>query len=209
MPESRRAEIHKQARLLDDFFKVDEVFVSHQQLNGKMSADQRRLIFERGDAVAVLLYNPNTCAVVLVNQFKAASLIARQRDNPSTMDGWITETVAGMIDRNESPEQAAIRETMEETGYKIRDLELICKFFSSPGGTSERIFLYFAAVQATERIGQGGGVRDEDVAVLDVSVNELFDQLAKGQIEDPKLAIAAYWLRERLRRGKPLERRTI
>jgi nudix-type nucleoside diphosphatase (YffH/AdpP family) len=209
MPESRKAEIHKQARLLDDFFKVDEVFVSHQQLDGKMSADQRRLIFERGDAVAVLLYNPDTHAVVLVKQFKVPTLIARQRDNPSTMDGWITETVAGMIERNESPEQTAIRETMEESGYKIRDLELICKFFSSPGGTSERILLYFASIHTNERTGKGGGVRDEDVAVIHVPVNVLFDQLAKGQIEDPKLAIAAYWLQERLRRGKPLAHTSV
>jgi nudix-type nucleoside diphosphatase (YffH/AdpP family) len=209
MPGLRKAEIRKQARLLDDFFKVDEVFVAHQQLNGEMSADQRRLVFERGDAVAVLLYNSDTHKVVLVNQFKVPAMIARRRDNPSTVDGWITETIAGMIDKNESPEEAAVRETMEETGYKIRDPELICKFFSSPGGTSERIFLYFASVKASDRVGKGGGVRDEDVAVLHVPVTELFDQLAKGQIEDPKLAIAADWLQGHLRRVKALDHSTV
>jgi nudix-type nucleoside diphosphatase (YffH/AdpP family) len=205
----RRIEIRKQTRLFDDFFKIDEVIVSHEQYNGTMSADQRRLIFERGDSVAVLLYNPNTNAVVMVNQFKVPSLAARRRDNPATTDGWITEAIAGMIDQNETPEEAIIRETMEETGYKIHDPTPICKFFSSPGGTSERIFLYFAQVSEADRIGEGGGLAGEDIRVVKMRANELFDQLANRQIEDPKLAIAAYWLKDHLRHVKPLKFSTV
>lgn len=205
MPGSRRAEIHKQARLFDDFFKIDEVMVSHERLDGTMSPDQRRLIFERGDSVAVLLYNPETHAVVMVDQFKVPSLIARRRDNPATTDGWITEAIAGMIDGNETPEDAVIRETLEETGYKIKKPELICTFFSSPGGTSERIFLYFAEVSESDRVGKGGGLDGEDVRVVKRSAHELFEQLEKKRIEDPKLAIAAYWLQDHIRRMKPLE----
>lgn len=200
MSNSRKAEIKKQARLFDDFFKIDEVFVAHERPDGMMSPVQRRLIFERGDAVGVLLYNSDTQTVVLVNQFKVPCLIGRCRDDPSTMNGWITETIAGMIDQNETPEQAVVRETLEETGYRIRHPELIGRFFSSPGGTSERIFLYFAEVRDADRTGKGGGVGDEDIEVVQWPANDLFDQLAGKQIEDPKLAIAAYWLQERLRR---------
>jgi ADP-ribose pyrophosphatase len=88
---------------------------------------------------------------------------------------------------------------MEETGYQIRDLKLISMFFSSPGGTSERIFLYFAEVREADRVGKGGGIDDEDVSVLQMPVAELFDRLAKGAIDDPKLTIAAYWLRNYLK----------
>jgi hypothetical protein len=56
----RRVEIRNQRRLLDDCFKVNEVIVSHQRYDGKMSSDQRRLVFERGDAVAALLFNVDT-----------------------------------------------------------------------------------------------------------------------------------------------------
>jgi nudix-type nucleoside diphosphatase (YffH/AdpP family) len=201
MPGPRKAEIHKQARLFDDFFKIDEVTVSHQRLDGTMSPDQRRLVFERGDSVAALLYNPETHAVVTVNQFKVPSLIARRRDNPATTDGWITETIAGMIDGNETPEEAIIRETVEETGYRIKNPELITKFFSSPGGTSERVFLYFAEITEADRVGKGGG-DGEDVRVVHQSARELFEQLENKQIEDPKLAIAAYWLRDHVRHGR-------
>ena len=120
MPETRKVEIHKQTRLFDDFFKIDEIVVAHEQRDGTMSDNQRRLVFERGDAVAALLYEPDTHSVIMVDQFKVPTLIARRRDNPATTDGWITEAVAGMIDQGETAEEAIIRETLEETGYRIQ-----------------------------------------------------------------------------------------
>lgn len=199
MPIPRKAEIRKQTRLFDDFFKVDEVIVSHERPDGTMSPDERRLIFERGDSVAVLLYNADANAVVMVNQFKVPTLKARRRDDPGTNDGWITEATAGMIDAGETPEQAIARETLEETGYRIGSPRLISRFFSSPGGTSERIFLYFAQVGDGDRIGAGGGIRGEDVTVLQTPLTELMQALQQGAIEDPKLAIGAYWLKDYLK----------
>ena len=182
MPETRKVEIRKQTRLFDDFFKVDEILVAHEQRDGTMSSDQRRLVFERGDAVAALLYEPDTHTVIMVDQFRVPTLIARRRDNPATTDGWITEAVAGMIDLGETAD-------------------------SSPGGTSERIFLYFSEVSEVDRVGAGGaggGVHGEDVRVVRRSTHELFAQLEKRQIEDPKLAIGAYWLQGHIRRMKAL-----
>jgi hypothetical protein len=114
MPETRKVEIRKQTRLFDDFFKVDEILVAHEQRDGTMSSDQWRLVFERGDAVAALLYEPDTHTVIMVDQFRVPTLIARRRDNPATTDGWITEAVAGMIDLGETAEEAVIRETLED-----------------------------------------------------------------------------------------------
>jgi len=200
MPLRRRVEIKSQRRVLDDVFKLDEMVVSHRRYDGKMSSDQRRLIFERGDAAAALLVNVDVRSVVLVEQFRAPAMIGRRRDDPGTTDGWITEVVAGTVGPNETPEAAVVRETFEETGYRIERPELIGRFFSSPGGTSERVFLYFATVSESARPEKGGGLGDEDISVSQVGVEELFDRLAKGQIEDPKLVIAAHWLQANLAR---------
>jgi nudix-type nucleoside diphosphatase (YffH/AdpP family) len=193
------AVIHRQRRLFDDFFKIDELLVAHEQIDGTMSAVQRRLVLERGDSVAVLLLHAERKSVVLVKQFKVPVLVGHRRDDPSTTDGWIVETVAGMVDANETPEAAAIRETFEETGYQIRQVRLIGKFLSSPGGTSERVFLYFAEVGDADRTGKGGGIDDEDIEVIEIPLEEIFDQLTRGGFEDPKLWIAAYWLRDHLK----------
>jgi nudix-type nucleoside diphosphatase (YffH/AdpP family) len=194
----RKAEIRSQRRLFDDFFKIDEVIVSHERPDGTMSPDERRLVFERGDAVAIMLYNADTKSVTLVNQFKVPSLIGRRRDEPDTTDGWVTEATAGMIDQGETAEAAIVRETAEETGYSVKNPHLICKFFSSPGGTSERIFLYFAEVRESDKVSHGGGLPGEDVTVVRMPLHELFGLLEKGKIDDAKLAIGAYWLKDRL-----------
>ena len=194
-----RAVISHQRRLFDDFFKIDELMVAHRQNDGTMSSVQRRLVFERGDSVAVLLFHRDRRAVVLVEQFKVPALVARRRDDPATTDGWLTETLAGMIDAGETPQAAAVRETLEETGYRIAAPELIGRFFASPGGTSERVFLYFAEIGDADRVSAGGGIEDEDVKVLEIGLDQVFEQLAGGLIEDPKLVIAAYWLQNKLR----------
>jgi nudix-type nucleoside diphosphatase (YffH/AdpP family) len=199
MGKFRKVEVRWQKRILDDFFKVDEVLVSYQRNDGTMGPDQRRFIFERGDAAAVMLFNVDSTSVVLVDQFKVPSLIGRRRDDPATMDGWITEAIAGMVDQGETPEQTIIRETLEETGYRIKNPQLISKFFSSPGGTSERIFLYFAEVRESDRISDGGGLDGENITVVHMPLKDLFERLASGSIDDPKLVIGAYWLKEHLR----------
>jgi nudix-type nucleoside diphosphatase (YffH/AdpP family) len=193
-----RVVITSQNRLFDDFFKVDELRVSHRQIDGTMSRVQRRLVFERGDSVAVLLFNRDRRAVVLVEQFKVPALIARRRDDPATTDGWLVETLAGMVDDGETPEATAVRETLEETGYRIGTPELIGRFLVSPGGTSERVYLYFAEVGDRDRVGKGGGIDDEDIKVLHLDLADLLHHLSQGLLEDPKLAISAYWLQTRL-----------
>jgi nudix-type nucleoside diphosphatase (YffH/AdpP family) len=194
-----RAVIQRQRRIFDDIFKIDELVVAHEQTDGTMSGPQRRLVFERGDSAAVLLANVERRAVVVVKQFKVPVLVGRRRDDDAAADGWIAETVAGMVEANETPEAAAIRETFEETGYRVRTLKLIGRFFASPGGTSERIFLYYAEVRNADRTGQGGGLGDEDIEVVHLPIDELFDRLARGLIDDAKLLVAAYWLQTRSR----------
>ena len=193
MAGSRAVDIRGRRRLFDDFFKVDELVVSHMQNNGKMSAPQRRLIFERGDSVGILLYNVDTKSVVAVNQFRAATL------GKGTDRGWITETCAVMIDRDESAHTTALREALEETGYKIREVKPIAKFFASPGGTSECIHLFYAEVANADKVAAGGGIGDEDVEIRAIPVEQLFDMADAQRIEDPKLLIGALWLRRQLK----------
>ena len=88
MNASRRVEIRSQKRLFDDFFKIDELIVLHQRYDGSMSGAERRLVFERGDAVAVLLFDADARSVVLVEQFRPPTLIAiAETIRPAPMAG--------------------------------------------------------------------------------------------------------------------------
>ena len=192
-----RVEIKRKERVLDKFFKVDEITVSHELFAGGMSKDMDVLVFERGDAVAALLYDPERRKVITVNQFR---LPTYEKGDGS---GWLVEAVAGMIPRDKegNPAEERVeclkREVREETGYRLTSVIPICTFFSSPGGTSERIHLYFAEVRQTARIASGGGERDEDIDVVEYDVDDFFRRLADQQFEDPKLIIAGFWFKSR------------
>jgi ADP-ribose pyrophosphatase len=130
--------------------------------------------------------------MLLVNQFKYPAY----EKGP----GWITEAVAGMIEKDESPESAACREVEEEIGYKVFKLEHISTFYVSPGGSSERIILYYAEVDEADKIEAGGGVASEyeDIITVDLSLTEALEQIRSGQIADAKTILGILWLQNRL-----------
>ena len=186
-------------RLLDAFFAVDEYTVSHEQFDGAMSPERSILVFERGDAVAALLYDPERRVVIAVNQFRLPT------HEKGRGRGWLIEAVAGMIPvdgegkAKETPLQSLIREVLEETGYQLTHATPISTFFSSPGGSTELIYLFFAEVRATDKTAEGGGAaaEGEDIEIIEFPVEDFFQRLSAGEFEDPKLIIAGQWFMAR------------
>jgi nudix-type nucleoside diphosphatase (YffH/AdpP family) len=187
----RKVEIERKRRILDDFFKVEEAHLRYERFDGKMSPVVRRLNFERGDSVAAVIFSPGTQRLLLVNQFKYPAY--------DKGPGWITETIAGMIDKNETPEDAARREIEEEMGYRVTNLEHISTFYVSPGGSSERIVLYYAEVDATDKSEAGGGVgsEDEDIVTVELTLAEALEQIRSGEIADAKTILGIFWFQNR------------
>jgi ADP-ribose pyrophosphatase len=187
----RRVEIDSQRVIFDDFFRIEEATLRFERFDGRMSRTVRRLNFERGDAAAALLRNTDTERVVLTNQFKYPTY--------RNGSGWVAEVVAGTVEPGDDPAETVRREILEETGYAARQLEPIATFYVSPGGTSERIFLYYAEVTTVDKIAPGGGVRseDEDIQLLEFTLPELWAALAAGEIVDAKTLVALMWLQSR------------
>ena len=185
-----RVDIRDKRRILDDFFKVEEAHLSFEKFDGTMSPVVRRLNFERGDSVAALLHHTGRDTALLVNQFKYPSY----EKGP----GWITEVVAGMIDKGETPEEAIRREIHEETGYRADRVELISTFYVSPGGSSERIMLYYAVVSGGPSAKWSGlASENEDIKIIEIPVTDAFGQLRRGEIADAKTIIALMCLEAR------------
>jgi 8-oxo-dGTP pyrophosphatase MutT (NUDIX family) len=67
-------------------------------------------------------------------------------------DSWGWETPGGIVDDGESGEQAAIRETVEETGWRPQDLQLLAAFQPMPGlvDTPHEVYLSRHAVKVAE-----------------------------------------------------------
>lgn len=185
-----RVEIIEKQRVFDDFFKIDAARLRFERFDGAMSPPQRRLNFERGDGVAALLCDWQARRVVLVRQFRYPAWTAGR--------GWLLETVAGILESGEDPVAAMRREIREETGYEAVAIEPISQFFLSPGGSSERIFLYCAEVRAGHRQGGGGlAAEGEDIEVVELGFDVAWGMAEAGEIVDAKTLIGLMWLRQR------------
>jgi ADP-ribose pyrophosphatase len=159
-----------------------------------MSDERRLLVFERGDAVAALLYDPEEREVIVVDQFRLPTL------GKGLGQGWILEPAAGMIREGETPEQCLRREIKEETGYQVTEISPIATFFVSPGGSSERIYLYYADVRRVQRIGNETelGTEGENISLVRMPIDEFNRKLQNREFEDAKLIIAGQWLKDRI-----------
>ena len=190
-----RVIIKKIERVLDDYFKVDKATLQYELFNGEMSEELIRLNFIRGHSVALLLYNMDTNSVILTQQFRYPVYAIDAKK------AWLWEIIAGSIDYGETGIQTLQRETFEEAGFRIRNPEFVNEFFVSPGGTSEKISLYYAEVTNHDRIGPGGGVTSEgeNLEIEEVPLERAFRMVDTGEICDAKSIIALLWLKNRLR----------
>jgi ADP-ribose pyrophosphatase len=183
----KHVDILHRKRVFDDVFKIDEAEVRFEQYSGSMSPPVRRLSFERGDSVAAVVWRHDTDELVFTEQFRFPTL----EKGP----GWLVEVMAGVIDPGETPDDAVRREIEEELGYRVDAVESIATFFVSPGGSSERIVLFFVDTTAASRISTGGGVakEHEDIRVVTMSRDEARRALHEGRFTDAKTIIGLQW----------------
>ena len=185
-----RVVIEGRERLYDGFFKLDQVVLRHERFDGSMSGPRAVLNLERGDAVGVLLHDVERDTLIFTEQFRYA---AYER----TGQGWILDIVAGMMEEGERAEPVARREALEEAGYQLGKLEHIATFFVSPGGSSERINLFYAPVSASQRVSVGGGIGSEDIRLVELSFDEAWARMENGHVCDAKSIVALQWLKLR------------
>jgi len=177
--------IIKKERVYQGFFGMDEYLLEHDRFAGG-SLQIKRENMERGDAAALLLYDPRLDEVLLLQQFRIGP--AARDDNP-----WLMEIVAGMVDQGETSEQAAIREAEEEAGFIPSQLSFLGRYYTTPGACSERIDLFLGLVDKHNPSGAGGGcdAEQEDIRTLWVSRETSLEMLAEGKIASgaPMLAL--------------------
>ncbi|WP_417598295.1 NUDIX domain-containing protein [Pararhodobacter oceanensis] len=180
------------------FFGVEEADLSFRRFDGTQSVPVTRAGFIMADAVTILPYDPQRDTVMLVEQFRFGPY-ARGDRNP-----WLLEPIAGRIDPGETPEDAARRETLEETRLTLHDLHQIGRYYVSPGSVTEYLISYVALAdlpQSAEGVG-GVAAEAEDIRAHVIPFAQLMALIESGEIEDAPLLISAQWLamnRERLR----------
>ncbi len=151
---------------------------------------QSREAYDRGDAAVILLYNKAKRTVILTRQFRMPAYI----NNDDT--GMLIEACAGLLD-NEEPKDAIIRETEEETGYRITEATKVFESYMSPGSVTELLHFFIGEYAGDMQVHEGGGLayEHEDIEVIEVNFNKALDMIATGEIKDAKTIMLLQYLR--------------
>ncbi len=145
-------------------------------LNGTSS---REIVEHNGGAVLIAITEDNK--MVMVRQYRKP---ARR---------VMFEAPAGKIDPNEAPETTALRELKEETGYTAGSIEYVCRFFPSVGYSEEVLYLYYCKDLVKGETAFDGG---EALDIEEHGIDELFNMVMRGEIEDAKTIIAIMYAKE-------------
>jgi ADP-ribose pyrophosphatase len=185
---AKDVEIHGERTVFHGFFTMKSYQFRHRLFQGGWSDLVTREIFERGDAVVVLPFNPHTDEVVLIEQFRFGAM-------RSSATPWLLEAVAGMFGPDEQPEQVARREAAEEAGLSLGRMIPLLSYLSSPGGTTERIHLYLGELTGPVETGVFGLAEEhEDIKVHVMQRQQAVDLLNAGKIDNAATVIALQWL---------------
>ena len=172
----------------DGHFQLRKLTLQHRCFGGGWSQPLVRELFERGDAVGVLPYDPVNDSLVLIEQFRPGAM----RGDASP---WMLELIAGVVEPNESDEQVVHREAMEEAGCELSELLPIASLLPSAGACSEQVRLFCGRV-TTASIGGIHGLQDEgeDILVHSVARADALQLLAQDRIPNGHTLIALHWL---------------
>jgi nudix-type nucleoside diphosphatase (YffH/AdpP family) len=145
-------------------------------------------VFERRNASAILLHNIERDTVMLVRQLRIAAHLNGDH-------AYLLEVPAGFIDDGETALQAALREALEETGYRVTRAQPAFAAYMSPGSVTEKLHGFCAAVTDADRMSDGGGLEDEkeDLEVIELSFAEALEMVEAGEIVDAKTIMLLQW----------------
>lgn len=179
-------------RVLEGFIKVDEITYAFDAISrdGQRILHTRR-VMERGDSAAALVFEKDTDTLLLTEQVRAGAV--------DKGPGILLELIAGSVETGEDPAGCIVREIREEVGYRIAKsaLRKIGTFYLSPGGSTERVVLFYVEVtsrQWVDRSAAGAVAEGEDIRLVKMSRDAFALALAAGTIADAKTALAGYWM---------------
>ncbi|MDG2947559.1 ADP-ribose diphosphatase [Bisgaard Taxon 10/6] len=183
-------EILNEEPLYDGFFQLKRVHFRHKLFAGGMSGEVVRELLVKGAASAVIAYDPERDAVILVEQVRIGAYNPALSGSP-----WLLELIAGMVEEGEMPQEVAVRESQEEAGVEVTSLTHALSVWDSPGGTVERIHLFAGKVDSSKAKGLHGLAEEhEDIKVHVVARETAYEWAERGKVDNSIAVLGLLWL---------------
>jgi GDP-mannose pyrophosphatase NudK len=172
--------IQKTELLSNNWYVLNKVTFDYK-MEDHDSETQVREVYDRGNGAVILLYNLTKKTVVLTRQFRLPTYL-----NGNT-SGMVIEACAGLLDA-ENPEECIIRETEEETGYRLSAVKKVFQSYMSPGSVTEILHFFIGEYQPNMKVSDGGGLAEEheNIEVLEYSFDQAYQMITNGEIFDAK-----------------------
>ncbi|MEK9942472.1 MAG: NUDIX domain-containing protein, partial [Gammaproteobacteria bacterium] len=185
----QRVDLREESRISSGYLKIDRYQLRHERYLGDWTETLSREVMDRGAVGAVLPFDPFRQEVILIEQFRIGAWAA------GWPEPWLLECVAGVIEKDETPEALAIREAREEAGCEITRLEPIARYFSTPGACSERVHLFCGQVDTSSAGGiHGLETEHEDIFACVWPLKDALALLHRGEVSNSMTLIALQWL---------------
>jgi len=182
------AELVRQETAFQGYFKVVRYFFRHGLAQGGTSGVISREVFERGQAGAVLPYDPQRDEVLLIRQFRAGAYSAGHHP-------FIWEIVAGILEAGETPEALVRREAIEEAGIAVHDLWPIQHVMLTPGACSESCAIFLGRSDTTNAGGIFGlESESENILVKVFPLDEAMAMVERNEVANVAAVVALQWL---------------
>lgn len=191
---SDEVKIQSREYLFHGFIKVEKISLQHRLFNQtEYTPILQRELIHRPEAAGVLIYNDAQQKFALIEQFRVGAM----DDSDSA---WQLEIIAGVLDGDESPESCIRRESLEESGCEIDELEHLFSFYPSAGACSELFHLYSAQAHLPE---QGGvfGMPDEgeNIQLHLIDYSEVTHLLTNSRLRNAPVIMALQWLQQHIK----------
>ncbi|MDF7815044.1 GDP-mannose pyrophosphatase NudK [Hymenobacter sp. YC55] len=166
--------------LSDNWYTLRKITFELRQADGRWST-QSREAYDRGNGAVILLYNTSKKTVILTRQFRMPTYLNGNKT------GMLIEACAGLLDQD-NPEACIRRETEEETGYRVQNIQKVFEAYMSPGSVTELLYFFVAEYTEQQRLHDGGGVAEEEenIEVLELPFTQAMRMVHDGEIRDGK-----------------------
>lgn len=177
---SNHIKITAKELLSDNWYLLHKYTFEIQQADGAWEK-QMREVYDRGNGATIMLYNKTQKTVILTRQFRLPTYV---NGNDT---GMMIEACAGLLDKD-SPEDCIRKETEEETGYQISNVQKVYEVYMSPGSVTEILYFFIAEYTPDMKVGEGGGLahEQENIEVLELGFQKALDLMKSGEIKDAK-----------------------
>ena len=180
MRKNPEIEITETKLLSDNWYVLNKVTFDYKK-ESQPAESHIREVYDRGNGAGILLYNSTKKTVILTRQFRLPTFLNGNKT------GMMIEVCAGLLDKDNA-EQAIIRETEEETGYRLSKVQKVLETYMSPGSVTEILYLFVGEYDENMKVSEGGGLdaEQENIEVLEFTFDQAYAMIESGEITDAK-----------------------